>query len=255
VDNEVAPSAQPWVTEEHGEARKLAQILIATREKLGLDREEAARRAHIPLSYVEMLEGESSGKISDQIYLVPFLRRYAATLGLDGEDLAMRFVRELQRLESEAARAPEGFTLGQKRRNGRAAWIAAALVALVAIALGRLGRSYYREQSIPNPSKSVTTPQTVPSVGTATEVVVPSAPSPAAQSSPPVFGQSAVATPVEEAQPVASQPSSAPSVSASTSAEQKLPHAKATQAARSHRAKPSASEENTNEEQEDNDTE
>ena len=46
-----------------------------------------------------MIERSDYGLISDQLYLMPFLRRYAAFLDLDGEEVAMRFVREVQRAE------------------------------------------------------------------------------------------------------------------------------------------------------------
>jgi cytoskeleton protein RodZ len=151
VDSKPTHSPSESAKDQSSSGPTLGQLLTAAREKLGVSRQEAAHRAHLSLSYVEMLEGESYKKVSDQIYLVPFLRRYASTLGLDGEDLAMRFVRDFQYLENESARMAEPVILESKRSGRRYSWLAIAGAALAAIALAKFGQSYYREQS-PAPS-------------------------------------------------------------------------------------------------------
>jgi cytoskeletal protein RodZ len=62
-----------------------------------------------------MLESNDYSMISDRLYLMPFLRRYATFLGLDPEEIAMRFVREVQRADNsppmridEPLRGPRG---------------------------------------------------------------------------------------------------------------------------------------------------
>ena len=57
------------------------------------------RETRLPPHYLRMMESNDYSEISDQLYLVPFLRRYAGFLELDQEDVAMRFVREVQRAD------------------------------------------------------------------------------------------------------------------------------------------------------------
>ena len=74
--------------------------LLASREKRVVTREDAARDTRIPSHYLRMMESNDYSMIADQLYLLPFLRRYAEYLGLDSEDVAIRFVREVQRAEN-----------------------------------------------------------------------------------------------------------------------------------------------------------
>jgi len=57
----------------------------AAREQRGLTVSEAAQQASIPAQYVRLLEGEKNVTVgvADELYLVPFLRRYATFLNLD----------------------------------------------------------------------------------------------------------------------------------------------------------------------------
>jgi hypothetical protein len=78
----------------------LGMYLLASREKRVVTREDAARDTRIPAHYLRMMESNDYSMIADQLYLLPFLRRYAEYLGLDSEDVAIRFVREVQRAEN-----------------------------------------------------------------------------------------------------------------------------------------------------------
>jgi len=93
----------------------LGRFLSAARERRGLTPDAAIRESHIPGHYLRMLESNDYSMISDQLYLLPFLRRYATFLGLDPEEIAMRFVREVQRADNrpptridEPLRSPRG---------------------------------------------------------------------------------------------------------------------------------------------------
>ena len=81
----------------------LGKTLTAARERRGVSRADVVAETRIPAHYLDMIENSDYGLISDQLYLMPFLRRYAAFLNLDGEEVAMRFVREVQRAEVAAA--------------------------------------------------------------------------------------------------------------------------------------------------------
>jgi cytoskeletal protein RodZ len=158
-----------------------------------------------------MLEGESYKKVSDQIYLVPFLRRYANTLGLDGEDLAMRFVREFQYIENESARMAEPVMLETKRPTRRLSWIAILVAAIGAIALAKFGQSRYREQS-PPPSAGSHSPSG------AANPARPGASSANKPSSPTGLSPSAGPSAVAATQPVSNQPVGKPSANGVPSA-------------------------------------
>jgi len=79
--------------------QSLGTFLIAAREGRGLTADDVVRESRLPLHYLRMMETNDYSEISDQLYLVPFLRRYAGFLELDQEDVAMRFVREVQRAD------------------------------------------------------------------------------------------------------------------------------------------------------------
>jgi len=108
----------------------LGKILTAARERRGASRTEVVTETRIPAHYIDMIERSDYGLISDQLYLMPFVRRYAAFLGLDGEEVAMRFVREVQRAEGAAAapRMSEPLTLHDRKR---APWGRIAIVIIV----------------------------------------------------------------------------------------------------------------------------
>ncbi len=110
----------------------LASVLVATRERRGLSHSEVTRQTRIPEHYLRMLESDNYAMVSDQLYLLPFLRRYAAFLGLDEEDLAMRFVREVQRVDGIPAKFFEPRPLTTRRP---VPWKPIAALALAALAI------------------------------------------------------------------------------------------------------------------------
>ncbi|HSU90914.1 MAG TPA: helix-turn-helix transcriptional regulator, partial [Sporolactobacillaceae bacterium] len=114
----------------------LGKIVTEARERKGLTREQVVVEAHLPAHYVKMIETDSYGLISDQLYLVPFLRRYAAFLGLDAEDVASRFVRDVQHAEANVVRMSQEITMVTRRRGGvrRIAIYALVIVVLILLA-------------------------------------------------------------------------------------------------------------------------
>lgn len=113
----------------------LGKTLAAARERRGVSRADVVREARIPAHYLEMIESSDYGLISDQLYLMPFLRRYATFLNLDGEEVAMRFVREVQHAEGAAPRMSEPFALHDRKRTpwGRVAAVIIVLSAIVVL--------------------------------------------------------------------------------------------------------------------------
>jgi cytoskeletal protein RodZ len=120
----------------------LGAFLTAARKEGGYTAEQVAAGTHIPPHYIKAIETDDYGMISDQLYLLPFLRRYAAFIGLDPEDVASRFVREVQRAEVTAAKVSEPIAMiSNERKPGRARYVgmivfvlgAAGLVAAVLV--------------------------------------------------------------------------------------------------------------------------
>src|SRR6185437_6592998 len=130
-----SPSAEPPKAGAEGEP-SLGKTLAAARERRGLSRADVVADTRIPAHYVAMIESSDYGLISDQLYLMPFLRRYAAFLNLDGEEVAMRFVREVQRAEGAAVpRMSEPLALRNHRRTpwGRVAAVIIVIAAIVVL--------------------------------------------------------------------------------------------------------------------------
>jgi len=130
-----APSAEPAKAGAENEP-SLGKTLAAARERRGVSRADVVAETRIPAHYIEMIESSDYGLISDQLYLMPFLRRYAAFLNLDGEEVAMRFVREVQRAEVAAVpRMSEPLALHDHKRApwGRMAAVIIVLSTIVVL--------------------------------------------------------------------------------------------------------------------------
>ena len=118
----------------------LGEILASARERRQLSAAEAAAQARVPTNYVKMLEANDYSPIADQLYLVPFLRKYASFLGLDADDVAMRFVQETQIAENYPIRIPEPEQASPVSRSGWITSVAVALIVLLALYLAGVGR-------------------------------------------------------------------------------------------------------------------
>lgn len=144
----------------------LGQVVTEARERKGLTREQVVIEAHLPAHYVKMIETDSYGLISDQLYLVPFLRRYATFLGLDAEDVASRFVRNVQHAEASVVRISQEITVVTKRRGaaGRIAIFVLVVAVLVLLADFAYRRFYDRraENLAPVAAPAAIGPESLP---------------------------------------------------------------------------------------------
>src|SRR5258708_35275773 len=88
---------------EFGDAAEqtLGQLMTASREHRGLSREQVAEQTRIPAYYVRMIESDSYDAIPDQLYLLPFFRRYAIFLGIDEQKVVARFIVDFEKAENE----------------------------------------------------------------------------------------------------------------------------------------------------------
>ena len=105
----------------------LGHLITEARERKGMTRDQVATEAHLPAHYVKMIETDSYDMISDRLYLVPFLRRYATFLGLDAEEIASRFVSNVQHAEANVVRISQEITMVEKK-PGSAGRIAFAVM-------------------------------------------------------------------------------------------------------------------------------
>jgi Helix-turn-helix domain len=106
--------------------QSLGAFLIARRERRGFTAEDVVRETRLPAHYLRMMESNDYSKISDKLYLLPFLRRYATYLDLDQEDVAMRFVREVQRTDNIPPTRLDQPLLSRPRRHR--GWTGAIMV-------------------------------------------------------------------------------------------------------------------------------
>ena len=134
----------------------LGHLITEARERKGLTREQVATEAHIPLHYVKMIETDSYDMISDRLYLVPFLRRYATFLGLDAEEIASRFVSNVQHAEANVVRLSQEITMvAKKPRSSRGIVFAVLIVAVVALLADFAWRRFEEhDASLPAPIAS-----------------------------------------------------------------------------------------------------
>ena len=132
----------------------LGHLITEARERKGMTREQVVGEAHLPAHYIKMIETDSYDLISDRLYLVPFLRRYATFLGLDAEEIASRFVSDVQHAEANVVRISQEITMVAKR-SGAASRI--AFVVLIAAVLFLLADFAWRrsvEHEAPAPVAS-----------------------------------------------------------------------------------------------------
>jgi cytoskeleton protein RodZ len=165
----------------------LGKLIIEARERKGMTRDQVINDAHLPAHYVKMIETDNYDLISDRLYLVPFLRRYATFLGLDPEEVASRFVSNVQHAEANVVRISQEITVVTKKPGaaGRIAFVV-LIVAVIFLLADFAWRRFVERAPAPAP---VTAPAEV-------------APAPKAEA------------PAEPPAPIVTNPAPAPPVSA-----------------------------------------
>ncbi len=130
----------------------LGNFLIEARKQRGLSSDNVVKQTRLPAHYVRMIENDDYALIGDRLYLLPFLRRYASFVGLDSEEVAMRFIREVQRADGNASRMFEPMPVIET--GGRRRWIAIAVVAVgvAAVAVAYFAGTRRRYRPVPPPS-------------------------------------------------------------------------------------------------------
>ncbi len=121
--------------------------LRRAREALGLSRSDIAARTKVAERHLISIEEGRFSALASRTYAVGFARTYARAVGLDEGEIAQAVRDELGEAETgEDRRTVATFEPGDPARvpSARAAWIAALVVALVAIALWFLWPSMLR---------------------------------------------------------------------------------------------------------------
>ena len=115
------------------ERNRIADTLRSARERQGCRSRQAAAAAGIPLQYVGSSKVESNVGVgvSDELYLIPFFRRYARFVGLDAEELLPEFLGVVQRDRRRGQPHPVPTHLPDARRR---LWRAAAVLLAIAVA-------------------------------------------------------------------------------------------------------------------------
>jgi cytoskeleton protein RodZ len=142
----------------------LGEIMTMAREARAFSREQAAKASNIPGYYLTMIETDDYSSIADQLYLLPFLRRYATFVGLEPEEVASRFIRDVQRADMNPGRATEPIPIFVKRKGFP--WRIALTAGVIAIGVvGWFGYRHFvaRKFSTANSKAPVSTEQVAPS--------------------------------------------------------------------------------------------
>lgn len=78
----------------HSAGERLAAFgrhLVQERELRGLSREDVIRATRLPASAVEAIESGDAAGTRHRAYVVVYLRGYAAAVGLDPDDVVLRY--------------------------------------------------------------------------------------------------------------------------------------------------------------------
>ncbi len=100
--------------------------LARERELRGLGRDEVTRSTKLAPGTVEALESGEEARMPPRAYVVGYLRSYAAAVGLDADDVVLRY---------EEAAGPGAEPRGRRGRAPDARVLLAVLAAVAAVAL------------------------------------------------------------------------------------------------------------------------
>jgi cytoskeletal protein RodZ len=175
--------------------------------------EQAASAAGVPLQYLRLLEGESNVRVgvSDELYLIPFFRKYASFMSIDAEELLPEFLGMVQQIPPDTS--PPLRLAYRPRYAGL--WKPLAVLLTIAIAVTLLLRQTRERPSFEEASS-------VDASGTAT---TGASPTPEPTIVPPAAGIAPAALPATEN---ASSPTSTPSIPSGPSTPSPTPGGEAT---------------------------
>ncbi|HTN53271.1 MAG TPA: helix-turn-helix transcriptional regulator [Anaeromyxobacter sp.] len=108
--------------------------LARERELRGLARDEVARATKLAPGVVEALESGEEGRVPPRAYAVGYLRAYASAVGLDADEVVLRYEEAAGSAEAGLRRA------GGRSRAGTVLGISLACIAAAVVAWALLRR-------------------------------------------------------------------------------------------------------------------
>jgi cytoskeletal protein RodZ len=119
--------------------------LLQERELRGLDRDEVARLTKLGPSVISALESGDPGRMPPKAYVFGYLRSYAAVVGLDADDVVLRWQEVVGPEEpAKAGRAGAG-RRSQQPPPWRTALVVAVAIAALALVVATLAGPRRRE--------------------------------------------------------------------------------------------------------------
>lgn len=112
------------------------QQLVQERELRGVSLEEIAESTKISIDTLRRMEAGNPKHLPARVYLVGYLRAYAETVGLDAEDIVLRYEEEILREQDEPGKEEETQSesnAGRKRPLMYAAIICASIIVIGAV--------------------------------------------------------------------------------------------------------------------------
>ncbi len=101
--------------------------LVRERELRGLARDEVTRTTKLPPGLIEALESGDEARIPPRAYVVGYLRAYAAAVGLDADEVVLRF---------QEAAGPAGDPAARRRSGPSSHVVLAVALAIAVVAAG-----------------------------------------------------------------------------------------------------------------------
>lgn len=215
-DKDAAPAIPSVLSNDNS----LGAVMTIAREARGFTRDQAAKTSNIPGYYLTMIETDDYSSIADQLYLLPFLRRYATFVALDPEEVASRFIREVQRADMNPGRVSEPIAMFEPRKPIPWGFILRT-VALIAVMLGGwFGYRYYqaRKMALATPPTPAASASAVPEADQAAPQAIDTAATAPANAAPAPMAIPSTAIVPEAAPSAAVAPAVVPHAAASTPA-------------------------------------
>src|SRR5262245_22980539 len=133
----------------------IASLLRQERERKGIALQEVERQTHIPLRYLELLEGEGDKRLlADPLYLLPLLRTYADFLGMNSAQIAADFTMESQESQQPlpritSAKRGQDLLTPPPQRSRTFSFTVVLVVILITLAIiGQLSNTGSRQSEI-----------------------------------------------------------------------------------------------------------
>ena len=108
------------------------KYLVQQRELRGLSRDDVSRETKIPPSLLMALETGQAERLPSRIFVINFLKAYANVVGLEQDEVLLRYEEVAGGTTSEAA--PESKVLAERKRKVQRIATVAILAALAAAA-------------------------------------------------------------------------------------------------------------------------